>query len=164
MWEALQKTLTSDNFLKAVLGISALLTLLAILVKLKVVSFKGKGLVVGQRTNEEELNIIRAQIGACESHSSALRRDIERRFENNEVFDKYRLKYTIERVLDELVRISVLNHITLDPIYIKSKQDSIWSVVSNINPFAEWDDLEDLVRSRVELAIRSLHEIRLHYR
>ena len=77
--------------------------------------------------------------------------------------DEYKAKYTIERVLDCLVQIAVFNHITLEPTYIKLKQDLIWSVVSEVNPEPTWDSLEPIVKDRVEAAIRTLYEIRMYY-
>ena len=75
----------------------------------------------------------------------------------------YKACYTVEKVLDELVKIVIFNHITLEPQYIKLKQDLIWSTVSKINPEPVWDKLEPIIRERVENAIRNLYEIRHYY-
>lgn len=77
--------------------------------------------------------------------------------------NEYKAKYTIERVLDCLVQIVIFNHVTLEPTYVKMKQDLIWSVVSEVNPEPMWDKLEPLVRDRVAAAIRTLYEIRQYY-
>lgn len=161
MWESIQAVLTSNNFLKAVLGIGALVALLAFLVKKGLISFKGKGLKIGH-SDEEERTIIRTQIQWCEADVESMLREIV----NNSMEEGdniYKACYTVEKVLDELVKIVIFNHITLEPQYIKLKQDLIWSTVSKINPEPVWDKLEPIIRERVENAIRNLYEIRHYY-
>lgn len=161
MWAALQGILASDNFWKSVIGIGALVILLAVLVKKGLISFKGKGLKVGV-SNEEELAVVRTQIQWCEADCEAMLRDISNTFSETEM-DEYKAKYTVERVLDELVKIVIFNHICLEPQYVKLKQDLVWSVVSSINPEPIWNNLEPIVKERVGAAIRTLYEIRMYY-
>lgn len=161
MWQAIQGILTSDNFWKAVVSIGALVILFAFLVKKGLISFKGKGLKVGV-SNEEELAIVRTQIQWCEADCKTMLREISNRFSETEM-NEYKALYTVERVLDELVKIVIFNHICLEPQYVKLKQDLIWSVVSSINPESTWDNLEPIIRERVEVAIRTLYEIRMYY-
>lgn len=138
-----------------------LVALLAFLAKKGIVSFKGKGLKVGH-SDDEERTIIRTQIQWCEADVETMLREIVNSSleEGNNI---YKACYTVEKVLDELVKIVIFNHITLEPQYIKLKQDLIWSTVSKINPEPVWDKLEPLVRERVENAIRNLYEIRHYY-
>ena len=162
MWIALQEILTSDNFWKTVIGIGALVVLLAILTKKGLISFKGKGLKIGH-SDEEERTIIRTQIQWCEADVESMLREIV----NNSMEEGdniYKACYTVEKVLDELVKIIIFNHITLEPSYIRLKQDLVWSVVSKINPEPVWDKLEPIIRERVENAIRTLYEIRQYYK
>lgn len=161
MWSALQGILTSDNFWKTTIGIVALVILFAVFVKKGLISFKGHGLKVGY-PDEEERTIIRTQIQWCEADvESMLREIINNSMEAND--NIYKACYTVEKVLDELVKIVIFNHITLEPQYIKLKQDLIWSTVSKINPEPVWDKLEPIVKERVENAIRNLYEIRHYY-
>lgn len=161
MWAALQGILASDNFWKSVIGIGALVILLAVLVKKGLISFKGKGLKVGV-SNEEELAVVRTQIQWCEADCEAMLRDISNTFSETEM-DEYKARYTVEKVLDELVKIVIFNHICLEPQYVKLKQDLVWSVVSSINPEPIWNNLEPIVKERVGVAIRTLYEIRMYY-
>ena len=162
MWEAILGIFTSGNFLQVVLGIAVLVILLSFLVKKGLISFKGKGLKVGH-SDEEERTIIRTQIQWCEADvESMLREIVNNSFEANG--NIYKACYTAEKVLDELVKIVIFNHISLEPQYIKLKQDLIWSTVSKINPEPVWDKLEPLIRERVEKAIRNLYEIRQYYK
>ena len=162
MWTALQEILTSNNFWKTVIGIGALVILFAILAKKGLISFKGKGLKIGH-SDEEERTIIRTQIQWCEADVESMLREIV----NNSMEEGdniYKACYTVEKVLDELVKIIIFNHITLEPSYIRLKQDLVWSVVSKINPEPAWDKLEPIIRDRVENAIRTLYEIRQYYK
>lgn len=161
MWSALQEILTSNNFWKTVIGIVALVILFAVLVKKGLISFKGHGLKVGV-SNEEELAIVRTQIQWATADCETMLREITNKFSETNM-DVYKAKYTIEKVLDELTGIVIFNHISLEPQYIKLKQDLIWSTVSQINPEPEWNQLEDIVKGRVEVAIRTLYEIRQYY-
>ena len=162
MWQAIQEVLTSDNFWKSVIGIGALVILFAVLVKKGLISFKGHGLNVGN-TNEEELAIVRTQIQWCEADCNNMLRELTNKLTEATYIDEYRLKYTVEKVLDELIKIIIFNHITLEPTYIKLKQDLIWSVVSNINPEPLWNNLEEIVKESVQVAIKTLYEIRQYY-
>lgn len=159
MWEAIQGILTSG---KAVLGIGVLVVLFAVLAKKGLISFKGHGLKVGV-SNEEELAIVRTQIQWCESDCKDMLRELTKNLPECTGMNEYKAKYTIERVLDCLVQIVIFNHVTLEPTYIKMKQDLVWSVVSEVNPEPMWDKLEPLVRDRVAAAIKSLYEIRQYY-
>lgn len=162
MWQAIQGALTSENFWKSVIGIGALIILLAVLAKKGLISFKGHGLSVGT-SNEEELAIVRTQIQWCEADCNNMLRELTKNLPEGASIDEYKAKYTIEKVLDELVKIVIFNHIALEPAYIKLKQDLIWSVVSSINPDPLWNSLEDIVKARVEAVIRTLYETRQYY-
>ena len=157
MWESLKDIFVSDNFGNIIIGISALIILLAYLVKKGIFSFRGKGLTVGI-SNEEELSIVRKQIEFCSADANNMLRDIMKIVPENT--DIYKAKYTIERVFDELVKIVALNNITTDSTYIMLKQEVIWSIVSNINPEPTWNNLESMVKERVANAIKTLYEIR----
>lgn len=162
MWSALQEILTSNNFWKTVIGIVALVVLFAVLAKKGLISFKGHGLSVGH-TNEEELAIVRTQIQWCEADCNNMLRELINNLPEGTEMNEYKAKYTIEKVLDELIKIVIFNHITLEPTYIKLKQDLIWAVVSSINPEPLWNNLEETVKARVEVAIRTLYETRQYY-
>lgn len=162
MWTAIQGILTDGNFLKSVVGIGMLVALLAFLAKKGIISFKGKGLKVGH-SDEEERTIIRTQIQWCEADCKDMLRELTKTLPECTEMNEYKAKYTIEKVLDCLVQIVIFNHITLEPQYIKLKQDLIWSVVSEVNPEPVWDKLEPIVKDRVAVAIKNLYEIRTYY-
>lgn len=159
MWEAIQGVLTSNNFWKVVVGVSALVILLAILVKKGLISFKGKGLKVGN--NEIERTIIRNQIMFVKTEIS----DFYNRIPNFEGRDEWRLKYVMEKCLDVIVDAISLNHLTLEPVYVDLKCRAVWDEVlqnaDNTNILT--DDFKKVVYDETKHIIEKLIEIREYY-
>lgn len=159
MWEAIQGVLTSDNFWKVVVGVGALVVLLAILVRKGLISFKGKGLKVGN--NEVERTIIRNQIMFVKTEIS----DFYNRIPNFEGRDEWRLKYIMEKCLDVVVDAISLNHLTLEPVYVDLKCRAVWDEVlqnaGNINILT--DDFKKVVYDETKHIIEKLIEIREYY-
>lgn len=159
MWAALQGILTSDNFWKTVVGIGALVILLAILAKKGLISFKGKGLKVGN--SDVERTIIRNQIMFCKTEVS----DFYNRIPNFEGRSEWRLRYIMEKCLDVLVDAISLNHVTLDPVYVDLKCRAVWDeVLQNAgNASILTDDFKKVVYDEVKYIIEKLIEIREFY-
>lgn len=159
MWEAIQGVLTSDNFLKSVIGIGILVILLAILVKKGLISFKGKGLKVGN--SETERTIIRNQIMFCKTEIS----DFYNKIPDFEGRDDWRLRYIMEKCLDVLVDAVSLNHITLEPVYIELKCRAVWDEVLQNSDSANIlsDDFKKVVYDETKHIIEKLVEIREYY-
>lgn len=159
MWEAIQGTLTSDNFLKSVIGIGALVILLAILVKKGLISFKGKGLKVGN--SDTERTIIRNQIMFVKTEIS----DFYNRIPHFEGRDEWRLRYIMEKCLDVLVDAVSLNHLTLEPVYVDLKCRAVWDEIlqnsDNLNILS--DDFKKVVYDETKHIIEKLIEIREYY-
>lgn len=156
MWEAMQVVLTSG---KAVLGIGALIILLAVLAKKGLISFKGKGLKVGN--NDAERTIIRNQIVFVKTEIS----DFYNRVPNFEGRDEWRLRYIMEKCLDVLVDAISLNHVTLEPVYVDLKCRAVWDEIlqntNNANILT--DDFKKVVYDEVKHIIEKLIEIREFY-
>ena len=159
MWEAICGVLTSDNFWVVVVGVGALVILLAILVKKGLISFKGKGLKVGN--SEVERTIIRNQIMFVKTEIS----DFYNRIPNFEGRDEWRLKYIMEKCLDVIVDAVSLNHLTLEPVYVDLKCRSVWDEVlqnaDNTNILT--DDFKKVVYDETKHIIEKLIEIREYY-
>lgn len=159
MWEAIQGVLTSDNFWKVVVGVGALVILLAILVKKGLISFKGKGLKVGN--SEVERTIIRNQIMFVKTEIS----DFYNRIPDFEGRDEWRLKYIMEKCLDVIVDAVSLNHLTLEPVYVDLKCRAVWDEVlqnaDNLNILT--DDFKKVVYDETKHIIEKLIEIREYY-
>lgn len=159
MWEAILGILTSGNFLQIVLGIAALIVLFAFLVKKGLISFKSKGLKVGN--NDTERTIIRNQIMFCKTEIS----DFYNKIPNFEGRDDWRLKYIMEKCLDVFVDAISLNHITTEPVYMELKCRAVWDEVlqnaDNTNILTE--DFKKVVYDETKLIIEKLIEIREFY-
>lgn len=159
MWEAIQGVLTSNNFWKVVVGVGALVILLAILVKKGLISFKGKGLKVGN--SEVERTIIRNQIMFVKTEIS----DFYNRIPNFEGRDEWRLRYIMEKCLDVIVDAVSLNHLTLEPVYVDLKCRAVWDEVlqnaDNTNILT--DDFKKVVYDETKHIIEKLIEIREYY-
>lgn len=159
MWEAIQGVLTSNNFWKVVVGVGALVILLAILVKKGLISFKGKGLKVGN--SEVERTIIRNQIVFVKTEIS----DFYNRIPNFEGRDEWRLKYIMEKCLDVIVDAISLNHLTLEPVYVDLKCRAVWDEVlqnaDNVDILT--DDFKKVVYDETKHIIEKLIEIREYY-
>ena len=160
MWTALFTFLASDNFLRAVLGIAALVVLFSVLAKKGLISFKGKGLKIGH-SDEEERTIIRNQIMFCKTEIS----DFYNRIPNFEGRDEWRLKYIMEKCLDVLVDAVSLNHLTLEPVYVDLKCRAVWDeVLQNVdNTDILKDDFKKVVYDETKYIIEKLIEIREYY-
>lgn len=156
MWEAIQGILTSG---KAVLGIGALIILLAILVRKGLISFKGKGLKVGN--NDVERTIIRNQIMFVKTEIG----DFYSRIPNFEGRDEWRLRYIMEKCLDVLVDAISLNHVTLDPVYVDLKCRAVWDEIlqNTDNASILTDDFKKVVYDETKHIIEKLIEIREFY-
>lgn len=159
MWEAMCGVLTSDNFWVVVVGVGALVILLAILVKKGLISFKGKGLKVGN--SEIERTIIRNQVMFVKTEIS----DFYNRIPNFEGRDEWRLKYIMEKCLDVIVDAISLNHLTLEPVYVDLKCRAVWDEVlqnaDNVNILT--DDFKKVVYDETKHIIEKLIEIREYY-
>lgn len=159
MWEAIQGVLTSNNFWVVVVGVGALVILLAILVKKGLISFKGKGLKVGN--SEVERTVIRNQIMFVKTEIS----DFYNRIPNFEGRDEWRLKYIMEKCLDVVVDAISLNHLTLEPVYVDLKCRAVWDEVlqnaGNVNILT--DDFKKVVYDETKHIIEKLIEIREYY-
>lgn len=159
MWEAIQGVLTSNNFWKVVVGVGALVILLAILVKKGLISFKGKGLKVGN--SEVERTIIRNQIMFVKTEIS----DFYNRIPDFDGRNEWRLKYIMEKCLDVIVDAISLNHLTLEPVYVDLKCRAVWDEVlqnaDNTNILT--DDFKKVVYDETKHIIEKLIEVREYY-
>lgn len=162
MWNAIKDVLISDNFWKAVVGVGALIILLAILVKKGIVSFKGFGLTINNDEREVERAIIRSQMLFIRTEIS----DFYSKIPQWEGRDEYRLKFIMERCQDIFYECSSINHITLEPVYVELKQKAVWTeVLQNAeNPHILNDDFKTVVYNETKHILTKLIEIRDYHK
>ena len=161
--EWLASVLNNPNSWKSFIFFFITLITLIILVKKGIISFKGKGLTVGNNDERDiERTIIRSQIQYVKSAVSDFYDDIPD-FPNR---DEWRLKYICERIISVFTDIISFNHISKEKIYTEMKQASIWAVIIN-NTAADImtsDEFKDVVYAKTEEILDKLISIRDYYK
>lgn len=151
--------LNNENSVKSFIFFFITLITLVVLVKKGVISFKGKGLTVGN--SETERTIIRNQIMFCKTEIS----DFYSRIPNFEGRNEWRLRFIMEKCLDVLIDAVSLNHITIEPVYIELKCRAVWNEVlqNSEDPRVLTDDFKKVVYEETKKIIEKLVEIREFY-
>lgn len=160
MWSALQEILTSNNFWKTVIGIVALVILFAVLVKKRLISFKGHGLSVG--TAESERAIVRQQIEFCKTQTETMANQL---IDQHKDADEWRIRYICELVYDIWIETISYNHITKDSFYIQNKFEKVWSIIlkeSFTESFSN-DEFKKVVFEECKKVIERLVDIKDYY-
>ena len=161
--EWLASVLNNPNSWKSFIFFFITLITLIILVKKGIISFKGKGLTVGNNEESDiERTIIRSQIQYVKSAISDFYDDIP----NFEGRDEWRLRYICEKIISVFTDIISFNHISKEKIYVQMKQASIWAVIIN-NTTADImtsDEFKDTVYANVAEILDKLIEIREYYK
>ena len=161
--EWLASILNNPNSWKSFIFFFITLIILIILVKKGIISFKGKGLTVGNNDERDiERTIIRSQIQYVKSAVSDFYDDIPD-FPNR---DEWRLKYICERIISVFTDIISFNHISKEKIYTEMKQATIWAVIIN-NTAADImtsDEFKNIVYAKTEEILDKLISIREYYK
>ena len=157
--EWLVDLINSSNAIPIIIIAILLIVIIAILAKKGIVSFKGKGLTVGN--NETERTIIRNQIMFVNTEIS----DFYNKIPLFDGRDEWRLKFIMEKCLDVFVDAISLNHITLEPMYIELKCRAVWDeVLQNAdNPTILSDEFKKTIYDETKKIIEKLISIREYY-
>ena len=157
--EWLASVLNNQNSWKSFIFFFITLIILIILVKKGIISFKGKGLTVGN--NETERTIIRNQIMFVNTEIS----DFYSKIPFFDGRDEWRLKFIMEKCLDVFIDAISLNHITLEPMYVELKCRAVWDeVLQNAdNPTILSDDFKKTIYDETKKIIEKLISIREYY-
>ena len=149
----------SSNAIPIIIIAVLLIVIIAILAKKGIVSFKGKGLTVGN--NETERTIIRNQIMFVNTEIS----DFYSKIPLFDGRDEWRLKFIMEKCLDVFVDAISLNHITLEPMYVELKCRAVWDEVlqNSDNPNILSDDFKKTIYDESKKIIEKLISIREYY-
>ena len=161
--EWLASILNNPNSWKSFIFFFITLITLIILVKKGIISFKGKGLTVGNNDERDiERTIIRSQIQYVKSAVSDFYDDIPD-FEGR---DEWRLRYICERIISVFTDIISFNHISKEKIYTEMKQASIWEVIINNTTASIMtsDEFKDVVYAKTEEILDKLISIREYYK
>lgn len=162
--EWLASILTSSNAIPIIIIVVLLVVIIAILAKKGIVSFKGKGLTVGNGNDERDIErtIIRSQIQYVKSAVSDFYDDIPD-FPNR---DEWRLKYICERIISVFTNIISFNHISREKIYTEMKQSEIWAVIINntASEIMTSDEFKNVVYTKTAEILDKLISIREYYK
>lgn len=162
--EWLASVLTSSNAIPIIIIVVLLVVIIAILAKKGIVSFKGKGLTVGNGNDERDIErtIIRSQIQYVKSAVSDFYDDIPDFPER----DEWRLKYICERIVSTFTDFISFNHLSREKIYVQMKQASIWEVIINNTTASIMtsDEFKDVVYAKTAEILDKLIEIREYYK
>ena len=162
--EWLASVLTSSNAIPIIIIVVLLVVIIAILAKKGIVSFKGKGLTVGNGNDEKDIErtIIRSQIQYVKSAVSDFYDDIPD-FPNR---DEWRLKYICERIISVFTNIISFNHISREKIYTEMKQSEIWAVIINntASEIMTSDEFKNVVYAKTAEILDKLISIREYYK
>ena len=161
MWEAISKLGTTPLTLLFAAG---LIICIIVMIKKGIISFKGKGLTVGNSNDERDIErtIIRSQIQYVKSAVSDFYDDIPDFPER----DEWRLKYICEKIVSVFTDIISFNHISKEKIYTEMKQASIWEVIINNTAASIMtsDEFKDVVYTKTEEILDKLISIREYYK
>ena len=161
MWEAISKLGTTPLTLLFAAG---LIICIIVMIKKGIISFKGKGLTVGNSNDERDIErtIIRSQIQYVKSAVSDFYDDIPD-FPNR---DEWRLKYICERIISVFTDFISFNHISKEKIYTEMKQASIWEVIINNTAASIMtsDEFKDVVYTKTAEILDKLISIREYYK
>ena len=162
--EWLANILTSSNAIPIIIIAVLLIIIIAILAKKGIVSFKGKGLTVGNGNDERDIErtIIRSQIQYVKSAVSDFYDDIPA-FEGR---DEWRLRYICERIISVFTNIISFNHISREKIYTEMKQSEIWAVIINntASEIMTSDEFKNVVYAKTAEILDKLISIREYYK
>ena len=162
--EWLASVLTSSNAIPIIIIVVLLVIIIAVLAKKGIVSFKGKGLTVGNGNDERDIErtIIRSQIQYVKSAVSDFYDDIPD-FPNR---DEWRLKYICERIISVFTNIISFNHISREKIYTEMKQSEIWAVIINntASEIMTSDEFKNVVYIKTAEILDKLISIREYYK
>ena len=162
--EWLASVINGKNTIPIIIIAVLLVVIIAILAKKGIVSFKGKGLTVGNGNDERDIErtIIRSQIQYVKSAVSDFYDDIPD-FPNR---DEWRLKYICEKIISVFTDFISFNHISREKIYTEMKQSEIWAVIINNTTASIMtsDEFKDTVYKNVAEILDKLIEIREYYK
>lgn len=159
MWESIGNVLISNNAIVVLVTLLILVIVAAVLAKVGIFQFKGKGVTIGG--DEDERAIIRQQTEWTQLFIQSLQQLPI--FEGN---DTYHTLYVLEKVFDEVLNWIVFNHISDGENYISIKQEKIWNLIQTLVTDKKFTSLEfkQTVYDNTEVLIKRLVYIRKNYR
>lgn len=159
MWESIGNVLTSNNAVAVLITLLILVIVAAVLAKVGIFQFKGKGVTIGG--DEDERAIIRQQTEWTQLFIQSMQQLPV--FEGS---DTYHTLYILEKAFDEVLSWIVFNHISDSENYISIKQEKIWNLIQTLVTDKKFTSTEfkQTIYDNTEVLIKRLVYIRKNYR
>lgn len=159
MWESIGNVLTSNNAVAVLITLLILVIVAAVLAKVGIFQFKGKGVTIGG--DEDERAIIRQQTEWTQLFIQSMQQ-----LPIFEGSDTYHTLYILEKVFDEVLNWIVFNHISDSENYISIKQEKIWNLIQTLVTDKKFTSTEfkQVIYDNTEVLIKRLVYIRKNYR
>lgn len=159
MWDTIKTVLTSSNAIAVIIGIIIVLIILGFFGKSGLIRLNTDKISIG--ASDKERAIIRQQVEWTELAV----RGFERQVPEYDGYNKYKTRWILERLYDEIITWIMFNHIEDTKNYITIKQDKIWNLVQSLvdEPIYTTDEFRDSIFSYVEIIIKKLVVIRKEY-
>lgn len=159
MWESIGNVLTSNNAIAVLITLLILVIVAAVLAKVGIFQFKGKGVTIGG--DEDERAIIRQQTEWTQLFIQSMQQ-----LPIFEGSDTYHTLYILEKAFDEVLSWIVFNHISDSENYISIKQEKLWNLIQTLvtdKKFTSTEFKQDIY-DNTEILIKRLVYIRKNYR
>lgn len=159
MWESIGNVLTSNNAVAVLITLLILVIVAAVLAKVGIFQFKGKGVTIGG--DEDERAIIRQQTEWTQLFIQSMQQ-----LPIFEGSDTYHTLYILEKAFDEVLSWIVFNHISDSENYISIKQEKLWNLIQTLvtdKKFTSTEFKQDIY-DNTEVLIKRLVYIRKNYR
>lgn len=159
MWESIGNVLTSNNAVAVLITLLILVIVAAVLAKVGIFQFKGKGVTIGG--DEDERAIIRQQTEWTQLFIQSMQQ-----LPIFEGSDTYHTLYILEKVFDEVLNWIVFNHISDSENYISIKQEKIWNLIQTLVTDKKFTStgFKQVIYDNTEVLIKRLVYIRKNYR
>lgn len=159
MWESIGNVLTSNNAVAVLITLLILVIVAAVLAKVGIFQFKGKGVTIGG--DEDERAIIRQQTEWTQLFIQSMQQ-----LPIFEGSDTYHTLYILEKAFDEVLSWIVFNHISDSENYISIKQEKIWNLIQTLVTDKKFTSTEfkQTIYDNTEVLIKRLVYIRKNYR
>lgn len=162
MWEAFSNVLVSDNGTRVIISIVILVLIASVLARMGLFSVHSAHVKIGDAASDKERTIIRHQVEYIRNSTCGFESQIPK----DDTYDKYRGRFVLERIFDEMLNWILFNHIETSSTYITIKQDIVWNIVLTFvdKPKYHTDEFREKIARQTEKTIRALVDIRKEYK
>ena len=161
MWESITSILNSNNSIQVLSFLTLVIIIGVLLIRGNYLKIKTHHINIG--VDEQERAILRQQTEWDYQYISGLYGIIMSKYTK---LDKFKTRYILELVYDEIVVWIMFNHITRSDMYIMVKQEKIRGIVYNmdVNNTLRTDEFKKMMDNWTKEIINRLVDIREYYK